>query len=139
MQKLDERGRLEALAAFAERLADKEASFGSMSGAEDPGTTNDPVQIPFWKSSDLADAFVKMAYDTNWVLGDFDWPKWLDSEEANSLLKDQLAIAKASPDQLHKLMTALIRSDRFCEGTVLQAFTEGTLQAIAWRAAGLLN
>ena len=139
MQKLDERGRLEALAAFAERLRDKEASFGSMAGADHPGTTDRPVQMPFWKSSELADAFVKMAYDMNWVLGDFDWPKWLDSEEANSLLKDQLAISKANPDQLHKLMTALIRSDRFCEGTVLQAFTDGTLQAIASRAAVLLK
>ena len=138
MQKLDERGRLEALAAFAERLRDKEASFGSMAGEDRPGTTDHPVQIPFWKPSELADAFVKMAYDTNWVLADFDWPKWLDSQEANSLLKDQLAIAKASPDQLHKVMTALIRSDRFCEGTVLQAFTDGTLQAIACRAAMLL-
>ena len=110
-----------------------------MAGADRPATTDHPVQIPFWKSSELADAFVKMAYDTSWVLGDFDWPKWLDSEEANSLLKDQLAIAKANPDQLYKLMTALIRSDRFCEGTVLQAFADGTLQAIASRAAVLLK
>ena len=139
MQKLDERSRLEALAAFAERLRDKEASFGSMVGADHPGTTDQPVQIPFWKSSELADAFVKMTYDTNWVLGDFDWPKWLDSEEANSLLNDQLVIARANPDQLHKLMTALIRSDRFCEGSVLQAFTDGILQAVAFRAAVLLK
>ncbi len=139
MQKLDERGRLEALAAFAEKLRDKDASFGSMAGAEHPGTTDHPVQIPFWKSSELADAFVKMTYDSDWVLGDFDWSKWLDSEEANSLLKDQLAISKANPDQLRKLITALIRSDRFCEGTVLQAFEDGTMLAIAVRASSLLK
>ena len=110
-----------------------------MVGADHQGTTDHPVQMPYWKSSELAVAFVKMAYDTNWVSGDFDWPRWLDSEEANSLLQDQLAIAKANPDQLYKLMTALIRSDRFCEGTVLQAFADGTLQAIACRAAVLLK
>ena len=67
MLKLDARSHLEALAAFAEKLRETDADFGSMVGADHPGTTDHPVQIPFWTSSELAVAFVKMAYDTNWV------------------------------------------------------------------------
>lgn len=95
--------------------------------------------ISFWEPSELADAFVKMSYDTNCILAGFDWLEWLKSDEASSLLKDHSAVTEAGPEQLQKLVTAFVRSDRFCEGTVLQAFSDGTLQAIACIAVTLLK
>jgi hypothetical protein len=47
--------------------------------------------------------------------------------------------AIATPDQLTELLTAIIRSDRFVEGSIAGAFDSGLLGRIACRAAVLLE
>jgi hypothetical protein len=44
----------------------------------------------------------------------------------------------ASPDDLARLLTAIVRSDRFVEGSLVGAFESGLLTRIAQRAAALL-
>lgn len=112
---------LKALAAFAARLREPDASFGRMSEAKGTGTGDDPIQMPFWEPSPLANEFIKMAYDTGWVSGDFDWPSWIDSNEAKVFLEDPSTIASSTAEQLQKILTAIIRSDRYCEGAILEA------------------
>jgi ABC-type nitrate/sulfonate/bicarbonate transport system substrate-binding protein len=46
-------------------------------------------------------------------------------------------LSKAQPDQLAKLLTALIRGDRLCEGMLAGAFESGLLPAILQRAKKL--
>lgn len=125
---------LKALAAFAARLREPDASFGNISEATGTGTSDDPIQMPYWQSSSLADEFIDMAYDAGWVAEDFDWPRWMDSNEAKAFLENPNKIASANVEQLQKLLTVIIRSDRYCEGTVQQAFDQGLLQAITVRA-----
>ena len=127
-----------ALAAFAERFSEPAATFGEMCGGPDGSRPGDVIQMPFWAASPLASQFVEMAYDTGWVLGDFDWPSWLESDEARSLLSEPSGISSATVDQLHKLLTALIRQDRYCEGALLGSFENGTLRSIATRARKLI-
>ncbi len=69
----------------------------------------------------------------------FDWPSWMKTDEAQRLVRDHGAIATASADQLVKLTTAVVRSDRFTEGSVAGAFESGLLAAIARRAATLAD
>lgn len=67
----------------------------------------------------------------------FAWPEWARTDEAQRLYRDRAALAQATPDQLVKLLTGLIRSDRFSEGTLAEAFESGLLTAIARRAREL--
>jgi hypothetical protein len=97
------------------------------------------VQIPYWQSSSLADEFIKMTYDTGWVSGDIDWPKWMNTDEAKAFFANPATITTATAEQLQLLLTTIIRSDRFCEGAMLQAFQDGLILAAADRANRLLS
>jgi hypothetical protein len=48
-------------------------------------------------------------------------------------------MATATANQLAKVLTALIRGERFSEGTLREAFESGLLLAIALRAEALLD
>lgn len=70
---------------------------------------------------------------------DFDWPKWIASKEAKSLGKGGVALERATPKQLAKMLTAIIREDRFSEGALLSAFQSGLILDIVKRAAALAD
>jgi hypothetical protein len=74
-----------------------------------------------------------------WVVVGFDWMTWLQTEEGAALRDRPEALASASPDELAKLLTAIIRSDRFVEGSIVGAFESGLLVRIARRASALLH
>jgi hypothetical protein len=61
------------------------------------------------------------------------------SKDAMRLRDDPKALAAASAEQLAKLLTVLIRQDRFVEGALNGAFEAGLLTGIVRRAAGLMN
>ena len=67
----------------------------------------------------------------------FDWPSWVATDEAKQLYADRDVLAAATPAQLSKLVTALIRSERFNDGELAAAFESGLMAAIARRAAML--
>lgn len=69
----------------------------------------------------------------------FDWPAWANSPEGQRLLHDPAAVASASADDLGKLLTSLVRGNRFSEGTLAWAHESGLLVAILRRAEVLLG
>jgi hypothetical protein len=83
-------------------------------------------------------AFIECAYESGWVKP-FDWPDWLQTPEAQNLGNDPEAIAAATHDQLTKVLTVLVRQDRFDQGALQSAFEGGLLSAIVQRAAVLLE
>ena len=84
-------------------------------------------------------AFIKMAYDEDWVRGDFSWGAWKATAEAAALRDNPDALAAATDDQLMRLLTTIIRQNRFCEGTLSEAFEMGLLTAICRRAERLAD
>ena len=48
-------------------------------------------------------------------------------------------VATMTPDELERLVTAIVRSDRFVEGSIEGAFQSGLLARISRRAAALLE
>ena len=48
-------------------------------------------------------------------------------------------MASASPEQLAHLLTRLVRQDRFSDGTLARAYTDGLLTRIVRRVARLLQ
>lgn len=77
---------------------------------------------------------VRTAYDGGWVLSDFDWLAWVGTPEARRLQEDRGALAQATPDRIARLLTVLLRRDRFAEGTLAGACRSGLLTAVLRRA-----
>lgn len=84
-----------------------------------------------------ATAFHKMVYEQEWVV-DFDWTGWVETKEFKKMMDSQNGIETATPVQLAKLITALVRKERFCEGTLSEAATSGLLERITRRASQLI-
>lgn len=129
------RDRLRAIGAFVDEL---EAS-GFDPGRWHPSERRtdgdrDVWTMPWYELSARAIAF-------NTALGGilvvFDWPTWARTDEGQALHDDRQVLAAATPDQLAKLVTALVRQDRFNEGALGASFESGLMAAIARRAAAL--
>ena len=95
--------------------------------------------MPYVDYDEITKEFVKSAYDHNWVQMDFDWPQWFQSREALMLRDDEATLARASAEQIAKLLTVIIRKDRFCEGELLAAFESGLILRIVRRVEALLE
>ena len=68
---------------------------------------------------------------------DFDWPTWAQTPEAQRLRDDSEAIQQATVLDLARLLTVVIRSDRFAEGAVAEAVESGLVTAVLRRIAQL--
>jgi len=93
--------------------------------------------MPLFCPSDAAQRLESVAYEMGWINPEFDWSTWGETEEADALLNDDVCIARATSEQLERLLTALIRSERFNEGTLAGAFKSGLIARILRRAAML--
>ncbi len=102
-----------------------------------PDGTGDPAKR-VCELSPEASEFVATAFHSNWVRP-IDWRAWRKTEEARWLEANPAHVGKATEEQLAKLLTTFIRSERFCEGALLSAFREGFLTAIVERAEALLH
>ena len=122
--------RLDALAEFLPKFESPDFEFGRM---ESP-----PGAMPFYVLSDTASKFHKTCYQMKWVQP-FDWSKWKDSPEAIKLRDEPSALEQATPEQLERLLTVLIRQDRFVEGALGGAYESGLLTRIIRRAAALVE
>jgi hypothetical protein len=96
------------------------------------------ITMPSSSLSPEAKAFNKMIYQEGWILEGFDWPEWAQTDEFKDLFSKPEVLAKASAHQLAKLLTALARKERFCEGTMASSCSGGLLAGITQRAGMLL-
>ena len=109
-------------------------SFGSWvaSQTDEAGV----IHLGWFEPSPGAEAFLA---DARALVTPFDWPSWAASAAGRALLDDPTAVASASSDDLGRLLTTLIRSERFGDGTLESAFKRGMLTAIVRRAAVLAD
>ena len=92
------------------------------------------IVLGWYELSPEAQAFLD---DLGGWIEPFDWPAWASSAEGRALLGHPEGVASASADDLRKLMTVYVRSERFGDGTLEAAFESGMLTAIIRRAAAL--
>jgi hypothetical protein len=120
--------KLAVLARFAPNLASPTRRFVAAAGEErfHEGLTPDML------------AFVVVVTRAGWLIT-FDWASWAQTAEGQRLLGEPRHVATATADQLAKVLTALIRAERFSEGTLNGAFENGLLLALARRAEALLD
>ena len=124
--------RLEALASLLPEFEAGGFACGEWRGGEEqrPGA----VTMPWFALSEPVRRFVRTAYDEEWVLSDFAWVSWAGTPEAQNLEGDRDALAQATPEQLAKLLTMLIRRNRFVEGALAGDCESGLLTAVLRRA-----
>jgi Family of unknown function (DUF6508) len=93
--------------------------------------------MPWYELSPQAEAVTRAVGQAGLLQPGFDWPTWAQTAEAQALRHDPDALAAATPDQLGKLLTALIREDRFNEGALGDTFESGFMTAVVRRAKAL--
>jgi hypothetical protein len=92
--------------------------------------------MPWFELSDRAEAFLAAIRANGWI-EPFDWMDWAQTDEATALRDDRAALGRATLDQLQRLLTAVVRAERFSDGTLEWAFDSGLMAAIARRAQAL--
>jgi hypothetical protein len=126
---------LRGIASFLPAFEVPGFEFGTWGGGE---SRDGIMTMPYFSPGETASAFVRAVYDLGWVRPDFDWPTWMRTDEAVGLRDQPDVLARATPDQLARLLTVLIRQDRFVEGGLAASFSDGLLTAILRRAGALL-
>lgn len=123
---------LRALAAFIDAFEAPGFAFGEWERSEErePGVWT----MPYVDYGPTALEFQRAAASHGWVRSDVNWMKWAETPEARRFVDNPAEIATASAEQLARLLTTIIRGDRFSEGNMLGAFESGHLTAIAHRA-----
>lgn len=124
--------KLRALAEWLPRLEPGGLDFGEWEGGETQA--DGTMMMPWFDLSPDGRALVAAL-----PVVSFPWPDWMQTDEARALLADYSRIDQATAEQVVKLSTALVRGDRFSEGTLAWAFESGLLLALARRAAALLR
>ncbi len=97
-------------------------------------STDGVIRVGWYVFSPEAEVFLA---DARALVEPFDWPTWASGREGQALLADPDAVADATADDLRRLLTTFIRSERFGDGILESAFNRGMLTAIARRAATL--
>jgi hypothetical protein len=83
-------------------------------------------QFPAWINGDLINHFINLAYKICYIR--FDWPNWKEGPEMYH--DEQFDYDTVDLFTKCKLISALIRADRFSEGTLMEAFEDGTMTNI---------
>ncbi len=104
-------------------LIKEHESFGKMKAGEKDA--KGIIEFPYVIPHKVVDDFTDIMYKLNLVI-DFDWGKWTAGSKivANGSYKNHNEIT------LIKILTAIIRKDRFQEGLLAEAFENGTIGKI---------
>ncbi|MEA2546862.1 MAG: hypothetical protein QOI09_2135 [Chloroflexota bacterium] len=128
--------RLGALAQVLPILEASDADFGHW---ELPPPRDGVHSLGWFEFGPTAEAWRAAVARGDWIVVGFDWRTWLGTPEGGALHDEPDAIASATPEQIAWLVTAIVRSDRFVEGSIEGAFDSGLLARISRRAAVLLD
>ena len=126
---------LEPLGAWAGRLAPGSMTFSTWQGSEAGDGAS--MTMPFPTYNEQVDAFARQAHDSGWILPDFDWPRWAGQKQARLYADDPASIADAPAADLFRLLTTILRSERFRDGALQEMLENGVIDAITRRAASL--
>jgi SAM-dependent methyltransferase len=132
---VDDVDRLRPLADLVPILEAPNADFGHW---ETPPPRDGVGSLGWYAFGPTAAAWRAAVAAGDWIRAGFDWPAWMATDEGRTLRDDPAAVEAATPEQLARLITAIVRSDRFTEGSIAGAFESGLLARVSRRAAALL-
>lgn len=97
------------------------SSFGEMisEGKDENGT----IIFPFWNHFPIIDKFLEIVYNIPIII-QFDWPDW---DEGRKIARPDFDFDTLDIPTKCKLITAIVRNDRFYEGALINAFESGLI------------
>lgn len=117
---------LEVLRTINARIQDYVGEWGKV---HDNERTESGALIMSWvEQYPLIQDFVAFMYDNNLVIP-FDWSHWQEGREWYAL-DDDSKYDKLDVETGLKLLTAIIRNDRFNDGALVRAFEDGSFPKI---------
>ncbi|HRO15363.1 MAG TPA: DUF6508 domain-containing protein [Paracoccus sp. (in: a-proteobacteria)] len=122
---------LAALAAFADRLGEP---CGEWAGGEKLGENS--FLMPWFDHSPMMTGFIGAACERGLVVP-FDWPEWMGQGGDRLVHAPPEAMADYSLEDVQRVVTAILRADRFSEGALASAFEDGRMPALIRRLAAL--
>jgi hypothetical protein len=125
--------RLAALAPFATRVREADFVFGAW--ADSHQLPDGSWMMPYHELAD--DGLALIAAFGSWIQVGFDWSTWARTDEGRRLLEEPAAMADATPEQIARLLTTIIRADRFNEGQLDWAWQSGLVGRLLDRVAAL--
>ena len=121
------------LAAINDRIQSHEGSWGKVQGGEK--NEDGVIEMPFWTSDPIVSDFVTFMYANDLVMN-FNWSAWDEGREWYKKDDDSKYETLDIPTAL-KLLTAVIRNDRFSDGALVGAFESGAFPKIINRLVEL--
>lgn len=108
------------------RIQSHAGSWGEQHGGNKD--ENGVIEFPYWSQSPLIGEIVEFMYNYDLVIT-FDWGAW---EEGRQWYKseDESKYEKLDTEMALKLLTAVIRNDRFNEGALVNSFESGDFPKI---------
>lgn len=108
-----------------------EKNFGEIINS--PKRTEAYLEFPNWNYTEKIREFVKVSYDLN-ILVPFDWREWTEGQDMiNDPQQDYLQLDAVI---LCKLLTLVIRAERFYEGYLNNCLQNGSVLKIVTALAG---
>lgn len=100
-------------------------SFGEIIGGKK--LSNGSIMMPFWVPAEIVERFLKLVYKLG-IVPVFDWMNW---KEGKKILCDKNKdYTLLNTITLCKLLTTIIRADRFNDGFLISCFEDGTISKI---------
>jgi hypothetical protein len=100
-------------------------TFGKLVGAQKH--EDGSVAFPYWCESEIVSKFFNTTYMLGLVVA-FDWSAWHEGIEI--LNEKHELIEELEVEDLCKLLTIMLRSDKFCEGYLVNCFERGLVERI---------
>jgi hypothetical protein len=132
----DDTDRLGQLAAYADVVSAPDFPIGDWAGGDTDA--DGVIHMPWFDYSEDVLAFIRDMSRLGWV-HPFDWSSWASTPAAQRLLREPDAVADATESDLGKILTTVVRGDRFNEGMIADAFRRGIILAVTRRAAVLAD
>ena len=98
--------------------------FGEMAGGEEGANG---IQMVYWQESPIISRFQTIVYYLSIII-DFDWSSW---DEGRQIVNDEeFDYNTIDIPTKCKVITAIVRNNRFCEGALIEAFESGLMLKI---------
>lgn len=124
--------RLSALSLLLAQIEADPGSFGAWQ--RETHAAKDHLILPWVEFSVGAKAFLAHLLEAGLVIPSFDWIAW---DGRGRYMHDPASVAVADFEECRKLLTALMRGERFNEGLLLEAFESGLLRHLIDRLGAL--
>lgn len=101
------------------------SKYGEWAGREKD--ENEIIQFPYCIQAPIVSQFLKVAYSLPIIIN-FDWGSWEEGRKIAS--NENFDFDTLDLPTKCKLITAIVRNDRFCEGDLVSAFESGLISRI---------